>query len=118
MPRKSDWRCRGCGDMLGLDDDRYCPLCSDPKTRKALSSVYRQMNERDEKKVNSPWPCRCRPPKRHVDCKHCGHTPGETICGICREQGRDGHIIRGTSRVVCKLHKQQRFIKLKIRRAK
>jgi hypothetical protein len=51
--------------------------------------------------------CRCRPPKRHRDCCYCGSGwNDEKICGVCREGGIDGPVIRGTGRVICKLHKR------------
>lgn len=48
--------------------------------------------------------CRCRPPKRHHDCMFCGMGGwgGEVICGVCKENGIDGPVIRGTSRFKCK----------------
>lgn len=51
-------------------------------------------------------PCLCRKPKHHRDCAYCGCGWGDgSICGVCKEQGIDGHVIRGTSRVVCAQHK-------------
>ena len=50
--------------------------------------------------------CRCRPPKRHADCMYCGTGyAGEMVCGVCRELGIDGKLIRGTGRLVCKYHR-------------
>jgi len=50
--------------------------------------------------------CRCREPKRDQYCMYCGtYYAGEFVCGVCKESGIDGHVIRGTSRVVCKMHK-------------
>jgi len=51
--------------------------------------------------------CKCRKAKRHDDCAYCGSGSSEKICGICKEAGIDGHVIRGTSRVVCKIHKKK-----------
>jgi hypothetical protein len=49
--------------------------------------------------------CRCRPPKSHRDCAYCGiGGDANHICGVCREGGIDGPVIRGTSRVICKHH--------------
>jgi len=46
--------------------------------------------------------CRCRPPRRHSDCMYCGSSwGGEFVCGVCHENGIDGQVIRGTSRVTC-----------------
>lgn len=52
--------------------------------------------------------CLCRPPKRHRDCAYCGigYIDGAHMCGVCKEAGIDGPTIRGTGRVVCKLHKK------------
>jgi hypothetical protein len=50
--------------------------------------------------------CRCRPAKRHRDCAYCGIGYSDHICGICKEAGIDGPVIRGTSKVICKLHKK------------
>jgi hypothetical protein len=54
--------------------------------------------------------CSCRNPKRHNDCAYCGtgYTNGVLICGVCREAGIDGLLLRGTGRVVCALHKKER----------
>jgi len=50
--------------------------------------------------------CRCHEPKRHRDCMFCGSGwAGEVICGVCKEEGIDGRLIRGTGRTVCKEHK-------------
>ena len=55
-----------------------------------------------------PKPCRCRPPKTHPDCMYCGTSyAGEVVCGVCREAGIDGKLIRGTGRVTCKEHKSK-----------
>jgi len=51
--------------------------------------------------------CRCRPAKSHRDCAYCGYGMSEQICGVCKENGIDGPVIRGTSRVVCKIHKKE-----------
>jgi len=53
--------------------------------------------------------CRCRPAKRHVDCSYCGHGL-DYICGVCKQAGIDGPVIRGTSRVICKIHKEPDYI--------
>lgn len=53
--------------------------------------------------------CACRDPKPHRDCAYCGTTslrPGH-VCGVCKELGVDGFVIRGTERRVCKAHKEQ-----------
>jgi hypothetical protein len=50
--------------------------------------------------------CRCREPKRDRYCCYCGSLyAGPYICGVCKEGGIDGQVIRGTSRVVCSHHK-------------
>jgi hypothetical protein len=52
--------------------------------------------------------CRCRKPKRHRDCMYCGSGYiGEYVCGVCREAGIDGRVIRGTERRMCKKHKAE-----------
>jgi len=52
--------------------------------------------------------CLCRAPKRHTNCAYCGcGGDGIHICGVCKEHGIDGPIIRGTGRVVCSLHKKK-----------
>lgn len=50
--------------------------------------------------------CRCRPAKKHRDCAYCGvgYDDGR-ICGRCKEDGIDGKVIPGTSRVTCSAHK-------------
>ena len=51
--------------------------------------------------------CRCREPKRHPDCMYCGCGYwGEVVCGVCKEDGIDGKLIRGTGRIVCAKHKK------------
>lgn len=51
--------------------------------------------------------CRCREPKRHRDCAYCGSGWDDfRICGMCKDEGIDGQVIRGTSRVTCKHHKE------------
>ena len=51
--------------------------------------------------------CKCRPAKRHRDCAYCGQSwYSGCICGVCKQAGIDGPVIRGTSRVICKLHKK------------
>ena len=55
--------------------------------------------------VNNAIKCKCRPPKKHDDCAYCGMGSSGKICGVCKENGIDGPVIRGTSRVVCKIHK-------------
>jgi len=55
--------------------------------------------------------CRCRPAKIHRDCAYCGTSYSDgRICGVCAVNGIDGLVIRGTSRVICKLHKRVRPI--------
>ena len=52
--------------------------------------------------------CGCKLPKRHRDCSYCGvtsHQP-DSVCGMCREMGIDGKLIRGTGRKVCSHHKE------------
>ena len=50
--------------------------------------------------------CLCRKPTRHPDCMYCGSGYwGEKVCGVCKEQGIDGRVIRGTERRVCRKHK-------------
>lgn len=53
--------------------------------------------------------CRCREPKTSTDCAYCGTGgTGIYICGVCKENGIDGPVIKGTSRVTCKLHKKSK----------
>jgi hypothetical protein len=63
---------------------------------------------RDDKRLKQPKPkCRCRPARGHRDCAYCGlgwYRDG-WVCGLCSENGIDGKVIPGTSRVVCRLHK-------------
>lgn len=50
--------------------------------------------------------CGCHKPTTHPDCSYCGSAwAGEVVCGVCREAGIDGKVIRGTARRVCKGHK-------------
>lgn len=53
--------------------------------------------------------CRCRPPKSHEDCSYCGsgYEP-DYICGMCAAAGIDGKVIRGTGRVICKVHRKEK----------
>ena len=56
--------------------------------------------------VNKATKCKCRESKRHDDCSYCGSgLIPDMICGVCKENGIDGKVIRGTSRVICKIHK-------------
>jgi len=50
--------------------------------------------------------CRCREPKTHRDCAYCGMGYSDHICGVCKEAGIDGPVIRGTSRVICTKHRK------------
>ena len=55
--------------------------------------------------------CRCRAPKRSIDCAYCGTRcldcmAADRVCGVCHEAGIDGHVLRGTGRVVCAQHKK------------
>ena len=56
--------------------------------------------------------CKCKEPKTHRNCAYCGTqhpwNGDEHVCGVCREDGIDGKLIRGTGRMVCKEHKEQR----------
>ena len=55
--------------------------------------------------------CRCREPQPHRDCAYCGcGGPCTHICGLCKEGGIDGHVIRGTNRIVCEIHKKKRSV--------
>ena len=61
-----------------------------------------------KKKGPHTKPCRCREPKTHKDCAYCGFGgPCTHICGVCKEDGIDGPVIRGTERVTCKQHKRK-----------
>ena len=52
--------------------------------------------------------CNCRSPKRHSDCMYCGIGYwGDIVCGVCKEAGIDGKVIRGTERRICKEHKKE-----------
>lgn len=56
--------------------------------------------------------CGCREPKPHRDCAYCGcGGPATHICGVCRDGGIDGPVIKGTSRRVCAIHKKKRSLK-------
>jgi len=69
-----------------------------------LEAVGRTQKRREKARTR----CTCRKPKRHHGCAYCGyHWYGWEICGVCREAGIDGNVIRGTSRVVCRLHKDR-----------
>lgn len=51
--------------------------------------------------------CACRKPKTHKDCAYCGvGGDGIHICGVCKEEGIDGPVIRGTERRTCEAHKR------------
>lgn len=53
--------------------------------------------------------CSCREPKRHADCAYCGTGWADgRVCGLCKEAGVDGPVIRGTERRTCKEHKAKR----------
>ena len=57
--------------------------------------------------------CRCRKPKRSIDCAYCGtrcldYNASNYVCGVCHEVGIDGKVLRGTGRVVCARHKKER----------
>ena len=58
-------------------------------------------------KKPAPIVCRCRKARRHRDCTYCGTTAlqQDSICGVCKEAGIDGKVIRGTGRIVCRNHK-------------
>ena len=71
MPRKRDSKCGGCGILL-QGFERRCEACLDPKTLKALSKVYRQMNEQDERIVKTKKLFRC----RFKDCVRYALTEG------------------------------------------
>jgi hypothetical protein len=58
--------------------------------------------------VNKSIKCGCKEPKKHDDCAYCGMGSIGKICGVCKEQGIDGPVIRGTSRVICKVHKMKK----------
>ncbi len=58
-------------------------------------------------KKPAPRVCRCREPKRHSSCVYCGYFAGNAVCGVCKENGVDGPVIRGTNRVVCASHKEK-----------
>jgi hypothetical protein len=52
--------------------------------------------------------CVCREPKKNRHCAYCGWGgDGISVCGVCRESGIDGPAIRGTGRVVCRIHKEK-----------
>ena len=57
--------------------------------------------------VSSANKCSCKQPKRHDDCAYCGMGASGKICGICKENGIDGPVIRGTSRIICEIHKRK-----------
>ncbi len=50
--------------------------------------------------------CACRAAKMHRDCMYCGSSwAGEVVCGVCRLNGVDGRVIRGTEERTCAAHK-------------
>jgi len=51
--------------------------------------------------------CKCRKPKNHDFCAYCGCFASNQICGVCKEAGIDGPVIKGTERHICKLHKNK-----------
>jgi hypothetical protein len=56
---------------------------------------------------NFPASCLCRTARTHRDCAYCGcGGPCTHICGVCKQAGIDGPVIRGTSRVVCAEHRR------------
>ena len=72
--------------------------------KKSHGRTYRPWQTNDKKVAK----CTCREPKTHRDCTFCGSgvaIPEGGVCGICHEAGIDGPVIRGSGRVVCKLHK-------------
>lgn len=55
----------------------------------------------------APKVCGCRPPKKHRDCLYCGcGGPSTHACGVCKENGVDAPVIRGTERRTCDAHKK------------
>lgn len=70
------------------------------KTRKWKAEIKKAERKTRAKK------CGCREPQLHDDCMYCGkYWAGEVVCGVCRENGIDGRLIRGTGRRVCAEHK-------------
>lgn len=75
-------------------DTRWEPLAS-------VEAIRAELKAREAK---AAAPCRCREPKRHSDCCYCGSGFEPYVCGVCRDGGIDGAVVRGTSRVICKKH--------------
>lgn len=49
-------------------------------------------------------------PKVNRDCAYCGYGGSCThICGVCKENGIDGRVIKGTERRRCKLHLKVKY---------
>jgi hypothetical protein len=70
--------------------------------RRRIKSLREEITRR-----GGPKPCRCRKPTMHPDCLYCGSRgPATHVCGVCKESGVDGPVIRGTERRICQLHKQ------------
>jgi hypothetical protein len=64
--------------------------------------------ERREDMKKAEKKCGCRKPKTHRDCMYCGSGYiGEYVCGVCREAGIDGAVIRGTERRMCAAHRAE-----------
>lgn len=98
----------------GYGDDLYSWAVYDKRTGRTIldgesrhqAGWYADKFER-EAQEKEPKQCGCRSPKSHRDCMYCGNGwAGEVVCGVCKEQGIDGKVIRGTERRVCKAHKQ------------
>lgn len=59
--------------------------------------------------------CGCREPRQSKDCCYCGSGYGIHVCGVCRDAGIDGPVIKGTSRVVCKRHQRPDHARRRVR---
>ena len=64
--------------------------------------------DRECKKGERMKRCLCRGPKKHEDCCSCGRGWEPNICGVCKEAGIDGKVIRGTERRICKKHQEKK----------
>lgn len=82
---------------------RLFSLVQVPDVRDALLKENAQGGKEDSMKTAKK--CGCRPAKRHRDCMYCGSSyAGEVVCGVCKLEGIDGRVIRGTERRRCSLH--------------
>jgi len=70
-----------------------------------VAEVNRNKRRAKTRKKNDK--CLCREPKTHRDCSYCGWFASGMVCGVCKEAGIDGPVIRGTERRVCRKHRAE-----------